>query len=493
MTSIVKFTAKVKTDRTGKLIEVPVLLTEAGVFEPLLDYIVSQSGEKSYPWMNRVVFACQLMLDYMEANSGLFSSPTKLFNQFVNRLASGTIGEDGSDLSNLYWLPRSVSNTNQLVSALNGLTDWLSENYELANLNPFEEASTHQQRLNFAAWHKKNQHNFLGHLRSKGLSDTIKKARKVRGKRDVIKVDDDAISFSENLFKTFFLEGIGGAKDYRVKLRDQLIVLMLHGCGVRESDALHLWVADVLDDPEDPNQVIIRLYHPEDGKAPNNWSGKSRLKTRAAYLYEQYGIKPRSLLTGTARVGWKTRVVDHKDNYIQLHWFPSYLGQIFKQLWQEYLLAILPIEKHHPYAFISFSKNTLGQPLTLNAFNQNYKAALARIGYQNSKVEGLSPHAHRHAYGRRLVNAGLDPLLIKKALHHASLISQTVYTQLGVRDVSNACVKATENLDSTTDTSFKNDVLLSWKELMSSGFEDIDPDGLYTGSYPKFRNSAWQK
>ncbi|WP_082008501.1 gamma-mobile-trio recombinase GmtY, partial [Photobacterium gaetbulicola] len=418
-----------------------------GVFEPLLDYVLSQYHARSQPWMNRVVFACQLLLEYMQANRGLYSSPTVLFSNFVNKLSLGTINHDGHDPSGLYWLPRSVSNTNQLISALNGLTDWLVLNNGESNLNPLEEASSYQQALNYAAWHKKNQFNFLGHLKPHGLSDMVKKARKLRGKRDVIKVDDDAIAFSEAMFKPFFIDGLGSAKDYRVRLRDQLIVLLMHGVGVRESDALHLWVEDVYEDPDDCNSVIVRLFHPEDGKAPNNWRGRNKQQTRSAYLAEVFGLRPRNQLTGTARVGWKTRIVDHSDNYIQLCWFPSYLGQLFRQLWREYLRLLLPLERFHPYAFVSFSVTTLGQPLTLNAFNCNYRAALSRIGLTASKVEGLSPHAHRHAFGRRLTEAGLDPILIKKALHHASLSSQLVYTQPGIREVTKACHDATSRLD----------------------------------------------
>lgn len=489
MVALVKVTVKVKVDRTGSLYEIPVLLTDQGLFEPLADYVISQYHDHSFPWMNRVVFSCQLLLEYMEANQGLFSEPPILFSNFVQRLTLGTIGDDGYDPSNLYWLPRTASNANQIFSALNGLTDWLENNNQTSSLNPFETASSHQERLNFAAWHKKNEFNFLGHLKPKGLSDVIKKARKVRGKKDVIKTNDDAISFPENMFKPFFINGLGTAKDERVALRDQLIVLLMHGCGVRESDALHLWIDDVFQDPYDNENVIIRLFHPEDGKAPNYWKGRNRQHHRSAYLSEVYGLKPRNRLTGTARVGWKTRIADHEDNYIQLTWFPCYLGIIFAKLWKQYLYCLLPIERNHPYAFVSFSKNYIGKPLTLNAFNQNYNAALARIDIDNSKVEGFSRHGHRHAFGRRLTRAGINPLIIKKALHHSSLNSQAVYTQPGVKDVTDAFNAATANLENNENRSSKDEVILSWKDIMTDGFEDIDPHGLFSGLSPKLRIS----
>ncbi|WP_176474657.1 hypothetical protein [Pseudoalteromonas sp. HM-SA03] len=39
--------------------------------------------------MNRITFACQLLLEYMEANTGLFSDASKLFQSFVMRLSLG--------------------------------------------------------------------------------------------------------------------------------------------------------------------------------------------------------------------------------------------------------------------------------------------------------------------------------------------------------------------------------------------------------------------
>ncbi|WP_197734803.1 gamma-mobile-trio recombinase GmtY [Photobacterium damselae] len=485
-----KVQAQIRLDNTGSLLSVPVLLTERGVFDPLLDYIIGQSNNRSLPWMNRVVFSCQLLLEYMEVNKELFSDPGLLFQYFVQRLSNGTIDEHGHDPSGLFWLPRKASNVNQIISALNGLTDWLAIHHKTSPLNPFEEASSHQERLNYAAWHKRNQYNFLGHIKPQGLPDLMKKARKVRGKKDVIKVDGDAISFPEQLFKSFFIEGVGTAKDHRIAIRDQLILLLMHGAGVRESDALHLWVNDVFEDPTNSGSVIVRLYHPEDGKAPNKWVGRKKQTSRAAYLLEKYHLTPRNKLTGTSRVGWKTRVVDHDDNYIQLHWFPSYYGELFALLWRQYLLYLLPLERNHPYAFVSFSRNMAGNPLTLNAFNQSYKAAFARINLVVSKPEGRTPHGHRHAYGRRMSNAGIDVRVIKKALHHSSLLSQSVYTQPGIRDVTLACERATQKLEGQHYTLFREEVELSWKSIMEQGFDDIDPDGLFSGHYPKFRNPS---
>ncbi|MBF4339079.1 site-specific integrase, partial [Vibrio anguillarum] len=65
-----------------------------------------------------------------------------------------------------------------------------------------------------------------------------------------------------------------------------------------------------------------------------------------------------------------------------------------------------------------------------------------------------------------------------------------IYTQPGVRDVTLACERATQKLDGQQYSNFKQDVELSWKTIMESGFEDIDPDGLFSGKSPKFGKRA---
>ena len=357
----------------------------------------------------------------------------------------------------------------------------------------------------------------------------LKQVRAVQNKNPPFKVSNDAISFSEPLFKRFFIEGVGGSKDQRVAIRDQLILLLMHGCGIRESDALHLWVQDVSMDRKNPNHAIVQLYHPELGRAPEGWKSRNGQTNRAAYLQEKYGLVPRNRLTGTSRVGWKTKVVEDHDNCIRLYWFPCFFAQLFYQLWMTYLRVIMPIKRDHPYAFISFSPDYIGTPLTLNAFNQNYNSSLYRIGLFPSKSEGRSPHSHRHAYGRRLMRAKVDPLIRKKALHHASIErpkpprriniyekltfqsgafrydvskninpvipspvgevtrkSQSVYVQPGITDVTKALDEATTELETGVTPKFsvhKED----WDELMKVGFEDIDPMQLYSGANPLFR------
>lgn len=483
---IVKIIAKVVDDNSGIFTEIPVLLDQyKEPIKPLVEYALKLKRDGIRPsTTNKFIKAAQLLLEYMAANVGAFSSPQALFESFSSRLYTGTIGDDGLDPSGLYWLPCSKQVARSHINALNKMTDWLADKYGVISMNPLIEADNLTQYLNFAAWFRKNQHNFLGHIKDKHINSTVLYARSIQGKRPLGKQSQDAIEFPERYFESFYFNGLGGASDCRVVLRDQLIILLMHGGGLRESEALHLWLEDVLIDPSNLNSVKVRIYHPEDGKAPNNWRGSSGKTTRAAYLKEQYALSPRTDLMGKKHVGWKSRVTDSKEEYLEVHWFPTVFGEVFSKLWQDYTRFLTAIERNHPYAFVSFHHKHLGHPYTLNAFNHNYHQALKRIGLKPCKADGLSPHSHRHSYGRRLRRAGVDEIVIKKCLHHASLDSQIVYTTPSIKEVTASLNAATFRLLNPTKP-IEQIGTPSWAILTEHDFNDIDPDGLFTGKHPK--------
>ena len=482
----VRVRAKAVQDDSGVYSEIPVLISDSNeILKPLMDYALKLKRDgKSHSTINNYIKATQLLIEYMTANTSGFESPENLFEIFSSRLYIGTINEEGLDPSGLYWLPCSKQVARLHINALSKLTDWMVEEYNLNSINPMVEADSVTQRLNYAAWFRKNQYDFLGHIKDKQINSTSRNARRVQGKRSLGKQKQEAIEFPEHYFESFYIDGLGGAKDLRVAIRDQLILLLLHGGGLRESEALHLWIEDVLIDPFDSDNVKVRIYHPEDGKAPNGWRGRSGKTTRAAYLKEKYALSPRNELIGKKRVGWKARVTDSKDEYIEVHWFPTIFGKVFAKLWQDYTRLLISVDRHHPYAFISFHHSHLGNPYTLNAFHDSYRQGLKRIGLNPSKPDGLSPHSHRHSYGRRLRRAGVQEIVIKKCLHHASIESQAVYTTPTSMEITADLNAATEKLMLSKEDSKQNSNL-SWNALMRHGFDDIDPNGLLIGKNPR--------
>lgn len=480
----VRVYATIVEDNTGIKSQLPVLLTEQGELSSVTDYVLNLEADGvSASVMKGFLQAVSLLLAYMEANKDLFSDPKILFQTFAKRLYSGTIGDDGLDPSGLYWVPSSTSNVNKHIYRLTAFTDWLAKKQGSELMNPLRDATPHEQRLNYAAWFRKNQNDFLGHIKDKSINKTIRKARTLKGRTPLTKTEDDAISFPGEHWETFFKEGVGGAKDPRVALRDKLVLLLMHGGGLRESEALTLWVTDVFEDPYNPDNAIVRIYNEIDGKAPNGWRSRSGTTTREAYLKEEYARIPRIRMMGTRRIGWKNKLPDNNDNYIQVQWFPTDYGKVFMLLWKNYQKYRASVECHHPYAFISYHHSAFGEPYTINAFHSSYAAGLKRIGLEPSKAQGLDPHGHRHNYGRRLERSGLNPLVIRRCMHHKSLESQAVYTGKSQQEISDELTKATLQL-ANPESKVKS---LDWKTLVEHGFEDIDPQGCFTGKHPKLR------
>ena len=99
-----------------------------------------------------------------------------------------------------------------------------------------------------------------------------------------------AKAFPEDHFELLVSEGFRRrARDNRgsIDLRNVLITQLMHFGGIRLSEALALWSDDV---SVEGGEVIVRVYHPEYGRAPD---GKTN---RASYLQTQYGLQPRCRL-----------------------------------------------------------------------------------------------------------------------------------------------------------------------------------------------------
>lgn len=47
--------AKVIQDNTGAVLEFPIIVTEQGVLQPLVDYFLEKADARSYSWMQKVV------------------------------------------------------------------------------------------------------------------------------------------------------------------------------------------------------------------------------------------------------------------------------------------------------------------------------------------------------------------------------------------------------------------------------------------------------
>ena len=208
---------------------------------------------------------------------------------------AGTIDEEGNDPSGLYWLPKKAQTANTLLSSLSDFSDWLYINYKTEQLNPWREATRYEERLKYMALINRSERSFLGHLDDiHDISETAKTVRNVVTHKNPYAVRNGTKAFPEDKIEKLLREGFKKTrKGYELDLidgynwRDIAITILMHYGGLRHSEPFHLWVQDVIPDPEDPDMAIVRIYHPSEGKAPHDFKNPSTGKyvtDRASYL-----------------------------------------------------------------------------------------------------------------------------------------------------------------------------------------------------------------
>ncbi|MCE0980807.1 site-specific integrase [Pseudomonas monteilii] len=453
--------ARVYTDTTGIYTELPALLTPTGVLESLLDYCLYRSHDRSLMWMRKVTRSVQMFLEYLQTNPAERDS-YRLFQNFAQRLYTGTFDlETGIDPSRLCWAPRSPQDASQIVTNLTDFFDWLSEmRSEVEKVNPRYSGGAFDRQTDDAAYQFRRSKAFLGHSWAMNASPATT-GHLVRGRRLPKVEKGEPPAFPEERFEELLFKGFcaAGRPDYR----GMLITLLLHGAGFRESEPFHLYISDVFPDPATPSQAKVLIHHPSYGSAPVDWCddlGRPRKGIRAEYLAHQFGLVPRTDLMDRRHAGWKGGT--HDAAYYKLaFWFLPEYGEWFLHLWRRYLEQVARMDRDHPFAFINLNRAPLGAMYTLTQYNKAHGAACERIGLTVSKMLGTTPHGHRHAYGRRLLNAGIEKQLIRRFMHHASLDSQEIYTQASSREAMAELTAAAQRLQERyPSTSAATDQLL---------------------------------
>jgi len=438
--------ARVISDSTGAYTELPALLTPAGLLEPLLDYCLHRSHDRSLTWMVKVCRSVRMFLEYLQTNP-VERDTYHLFQNFAQRLYTGTFDrQTGLDPSGLCWTPRSPQNASHIITHLSDFFDWLGEMCpEAAKVNPRYAGGVFDRQVDEAAYQYRRSKAFLGHTWAANAS-SFKRRYRVRSQRLPKVGRGEPPAFPEDRFEELLDKGfrVGNRRDYR----GMLITLLLHGAGFRESEPFHLYVQDVFPDPANLHQAKVFIHHPRYGAAPSDWrnarSEPSR-GNRAEYLAQQFSQVPRTDLMDRRHAGWKGGMHDGAF-YKQAYWFLPEYGEWFLHLWHRYLEQVACLDRDHPFAFINLNRMPVGAMYTLTQYNKAHAAACGRIGLTVGKAFGTTPHGHRHAYGRRLRNAGVDKAFIRRFMHHASLESQDVYTQANTYEALAALEAAAQRL-----------------------------------------------
>lgn len=440
---------KVYTDSSGSFYEVPVLHAENEHFDYLLDYCIENS-HRSNAWMRKLVSGVQLFLEYMHANPNEQNSEL-LFQNFASKLKKGTFDAGtGHDPSRLGWHPRSPYDAQQIITKLSDFFDWVCTNDPSAvNVNPRVAMSPLDKATRNCAETYRRKHTLLGHLwkAPSGAEDT---KRKVNGER-APKVTGEPPAFPDNRFEELMERGftVGGRTNYR----DQAITLLMHGAGFRVSEPMHLYIGDVTRDPTNYRKALVRIHHPVLGDAPGDLldeRGRPVRCTRREYLQRKFGLAARVDIMSKKEAGWKSVVLDEK-HYIQPYWFKPDYAEWFSEIWDHYMeeVADIPLKlRKHPYAFINVYREPKGGIYSLDKFITSHGRACERIGLRVEKRLGTTPHGHRHAYGRRLSAAGIEPALIKKCMHHSTEKSQEIYTGRTTQEALLALENAFERMKS---------------------------------------------
>jgi len=428
MAYVKKIYVNYKDCSTQTTLVLPCILTEKGIIISHLRYL-AWFNSKSEAWKERSCYALKLLLKYINATPNL-DSATKVLKAFTEALITGTIhSPNNTDPLELYWRPRTVRDTNNLLFHITHYTDFLALQDEHATnrVNPFRKATSYEERLNWCAYYHKQANVFLNHLTKKDLS--LPKVRLVRSYREDLVDFEYAVRFPEDHIERLLY--LGFEKNGVIDYKSQAITMLMNYCGLRKSEIFHIYTSDITLNPNKPKEALVRVYHPELGASPDPY-----FKNRREYLLAKTSYKPRNnyLFSERLYAGWKTPLLTSKLGYFEVVFNPPEKAKEFLLIWANYLKyqRIEPSKSSpHPFAFT----NSLGEPETIKNFQRLHKNAVERIGLICKKDLGTTEHGHRHAYGFRARQAGLNQVEIQKAMHHKSPTSCLVYIKPTLEEV----------------------------------------------------------
>lgn len=412
-----------------KKIRLPALITSQGMLVSLLQY--QSEKHRSNSWRAKVTSSVGMLLDYIALSGIPFDNPTTLLKSFRTALKTGTIDLNLEDPTGLYWPNRSQENADDIVSLLTGYTDWLTKQpgHSGVVMNPIREATKHEEKLNWCAYHHRQDNKLLSHLTSDQEREMNHFKREVGRERRSPLILDEVKRFPEKHFNTLLDEGFVIAssrsehKHLRIDYKSQSMTLLMDAGGIRKSELFHIYLDDIEIDME-RYEAIVRVHHPSKGRAP-----EKGYRDREDYLLRKFRMKPRTdyLKSESLHAGWKAPTTN-KQMFFTIQFFPPSRSQEFLLAFQNYLLyQRVDAKGSHPFAFT----NSKGRPETIKNFQRLHRSAVERIGLNCSKYEGTSEHGHRHAYGYRLGRKENEftQTEIQRMLHHAHPDSCLVYLE----------------------------------------------------------------
>jgi hypothetical protein len=427
----------------------------------LVEYFIDIGRARSLSWQRETARAVGLLVDFLTANAPTLKgeSNPKVFAKFAEALVGGTLDLKGNDPSELFWESKTVSRARNLLRAVTAFSDWLENRHGTRRINPWRDASLGEQIAFWRRLDKRNANSLLGYASYRSDNQARAKiSRVVTVQRKATTAFAREVKFFPSdriwdlLFRGFTARGKQhSALHEQLSIKDILITVLLHGGGLRESEPFHLYVSDVGVDPQNLKSAVVRLYHPEQGAAPADHTdpltGVHVQGDREEYLRVRWRMHPRNLVEGRFKAGWKDlHLFDQCEKYALVHWFPSWWGELFLTLFKLYITHCRSRCSLHPFLFVSHKVGFEDDPYTVDSYRQAHAKAVRRIGLVPARSTGTTPHGHRHAYGQRLADAGVDELIIQRVMHHKSLVSQSVYTEAPAAKIEAALATAQQRL-----------------------------------------------
>lgn len=414
------------TDCESRLtFELPAILTEQGILISHLRYL-AWFNRKSQSWKERSIYSLRLLLEYLNSVSAeTATSITQHLKGFSENIIAGTINlKTLDDPSGLFWRSRSTRDANSILFHITHYTDFLAlqDDYQSERANPFRVATRHEERLNWCAYYHKQQNVFLNHLSDQTSAKAEASRVRLVGNFVEQKIDNQKVTRfpEEHLERLLYL---GFSTNNGTDYRSQAMTMLLNYGGLRKSELFHIYVSDITQHPTRPDEALVRVYHPEYGRSPDQ-----SYKNRKEYLAQETEYKPRTQYQLSERLyaGWKAPLLTSKEYFFEVVFSPPEKAKDFLSIWVNYLKfqrADPASNDPHPFAFT----NDRGKPDTLKNFQRRHRNAVERIGLECAKELGTTEHCHRHSYGYRLRQYGLDQISIQKAMHHKSPMSCLVY------------------------------------------------------------------
>jgi Phage integrase family len=381
-----------------------------------------------------------------------------IVRDFATSLATGTIQTDASDTTGLFWPATPYARCKGLIKAIGGFAAWCD--YEEPGSSPIAPVvvplvpHTGEHVTAMLRWSPQREMSMLKHISHAPRS--TKKSTIDHGASPSGHGPEPVKFFPPEHAERLLWEGykIPGAEGksnifLRYNVRNMMIALLDGWGGLRRSEGLHLWLQDVVEDPNNLDHALVVLNHPSESKVgfTNPVTGAEEFVTRKELLKRQYGLLPRNEVTrGSYHVGWKGMDLD--QNYQAcIFWIDPDAGSLFWALYWGYLKYVRgPIMarrmelggRDHPFLFVSANGDESGEgsvlpgePYSESAYERSHEAAVVRIGLEHRKYLGTTTHGLRHLYGQTLANLGVPPQVIKKGLHHRNYLSQVPYTVPG--------------------------------------------------------------